>query len=408
MSWVEKIKEQISITTGDNKTYTPLYVITTKTVDYNIAEFEFPNIEGTLVKRSKQKGARYDLEIIFQGEDHLDKMVEFENSNKDSRAWQISHPIYGLLNVQPTSLNYDPTGLNTTKITGQIIETISEDYPNVVVDAPQQIEVYFQEYNEFTLNNFSNSIDVQPEDLDFLKRQTKTIYDLGSGSVKSGTQSNEYFNLFNKANTAILNGFSDVSTMITAITDVLVYPYIFENSIKDRFLMFKNQLDTLNNSVPILTSKSDKLIYETNTGSILAAQCLSVNNVLPNDFDNIDNVLDTMTQITSYYNTYIANLDLMQGLNGAIPGVYMPNYSSVNALSILVNFTVSNLMSIALNAKTQRTYITEKEINPLLLAHRFYGLDPDDENYIRFLEENTIVLTNLLLIKKGVKVYYYI
>lgn len=408
MSWVEKIKQGIKITTGDGKVYEPLYMITSKKVGFNIAQFEFPNVEGTLVKRTKQKGATHSLEIIFQGENHLDVSKEFETSNRDLRTWQISHPIYGILNVQPTELNYDPTGLNTTKVTGGIIETISEDYPNVVVDANQQIETYFKEYGEFTLDNFNNSIDLQADDLNTFKTQTKEMYNIGSGSIKSGSQSNEYFNLFNKANSAILSGFSDVSLMINTVSAVLVYPYLFTNSIKDRYSMFESQLQALNNNVPILSTKSDKLIYETNVGSIISAQCLSVNNVLPNDFDNIDNVLFVISQLTSTYNTYINNLDSLQGLNGALPGVYMPNYSSINALSTLVSFTVSNLMNIALNAKTKRTYILDKDTNPLLLAHRFYGLDVDDNNYELFLIQNNIVLTNLLMLQQGTTVVYYI
>ena len=43
-----------------------------KTKDYNVAEFEFPEVSGTLVSRKKPKGSRYDLEIIFQGENNLD------------------------------------------------------------------------------------------------------------------------------------------------------------------------------------------------------------------------------------------------------------------------------------------------------------------------------------------------
>ena len=44
MSWIERIKNDIIITTGDGKVYTPLYSIGGKTVEYNIAEFNFPNI----------------------------------------------------------------------------------------------------------------------------------------------------------------------------------------------------------------------------------------------------------------------------------------------------------------------------------------------------------------------------
>ena len=73
MSWIERIQKGITITTGDGNSFTPLYVINSKNVEFNVAEFEFPNIGGTLVKRSEWKGTKFQLQIIFQGDDNIEK-----------------------------------------------------------------------------------------------------------------------------------------------------------------------------------------------------------------------------------------------------------------------------------------------------------------------------------------------
>ena len=119
MSWTEKLKKGLEITTGDGKKYFPLYKLTPKVTPFNVAEFEFPNIEGTLVKKSLVKGTKLNLEFYFDGEDHLDQSQAFEISAKDKRPFKISHPFFGLMTVQPTTLEYDPTGLSITKITGE-------------------------------------------------------------------------------------------------------------------------------------------------------------------------------------------------------------------------------------------------------------------------------------------------
>jgi len=79
MSWIEKIKEGIKITTGDGEIYEPLYILSSKSIDYNVAEFNFPNVNGTLVKVGNKRGTRHSLRIIFQGEDHLDVSDRFGN-----------------------------------------------------------------------------------------------------------------------------------------------------------------------------------------------------------------------------------------------------------------------------------------------------------------------------------------
>ena len=120
MSWIENAKKDFTIimqTKHGNITYTPNWLNARRSIDYNIAEFNFKNVAGTLVKRSQPMGVRYDIEIYFQGEDNLIKAQDFLDSAADPRAWTVSHPMYGQLYVQPIGLGFDDSNLNATKIT---------------------------------------------------------------------------------------------------------------------------------------------------------------------------------------------------------------------------------------------------------------------------------------------------
>src|ERR1700747_157220 len=114
-TWLEKIKNDIVITLGDGNIFHPSSINYKKQVDYNVASFDFPNVEGTLVKRSKPLGRKFDLEIFFQGESNIDVSNDFEFSAKDPRPWKILHPYYGTLIVQPQSLLFDNSQHNVTK-----------------------------------------------------------------------------------------------------------------------------------------------------------------------------------------------------------------------------------------------------------------------------------------------------
>jgi len=73
----------------------------------------------------------------------------------------------------------------------------------------------------------------------------------------------------------------------------------------------------------------------------------------------------------------------------------------------LVNYTISNLFNIAINAKQERSIIVEDDTNLVALAHRFYGLAPDDSTIEDLMLGNKIGLSELLIIKKGRKISYY-
>ena len=109
MSWVEKIQTDMTIITGDRREFVPQWMNAIKDVGFNTTQFEFPNIRGTLVRRTQPKGNRYDLTIHFLGDDHLDIAGTFEESSKDSRPWTIRHPFYNDIFVQPLGLRFDNT-----------------------------------------------------------------------------------------------------------------------------------------------------------------------------------------------------------------------------------------------------------------------------------------------------------
>jgi hypothetical protein len=80
----------------------------------------------------------------------------------------------------------------------------------------------------------------------------------------------------------------------------------------------------------------------------------------------------------------------------------------MNDLTNLINFTLSNLFNIALGAKQERFVFLETDSNVILLAHRFYGLVPDDSTIDELIEQNEIGLTEILNIKAGRKIIYFI
>jgi hypothetical protein len=119
-------------------------------------------------------------------------------------------------------------------------------------------------------------------------------------------------------------------------------------------------------------------------------------------------VLDVITTLTTNYNLYVASVDSLQVGNGGAPGNYNPNANFQTALNTLVNLTVSSLFSIALNARQERAVILAEDDNIITLAHRFYGPSVNDDKIIEFKLSNNIGISEILGLRKGRRVIYYI
>ena len=200
MSWKERIEQTIQLTTADGKVYKPLSRLSPRRVDFNVSQFEFPNIDGTLVSRQNIKGYKYDESIVFQEENHREKYLEFEKSVKDKRPIEVLHPMYGLFNAHIISMVDDPTGLSNTKVQLSMVETILTEYPKSDIDPNNQVGIDVDKTNETIAESFDNNADLSTADEINMQEKTENAYTLGASSVKSGDQSNEYITLYNAAN----------------------------------------------------------------------------------------------------------------------------------------------------------------------------------------------------------------
>jgi hypothetical protein len=66
------------------------------------------------------------------------------------------------------------------------------------------------------------------------------------------------------------------------------------------------------------------------------------------------------------------------------------------------------LFEIAISAQQERSILCDSDTNVILLAHRFYGLLLDDSTIQRVMDNNSIGISEILDIKKGRKILYYV
>lgn len=445
MTWIEQTQGEFIIKTGDSKEFRPLWVNTQKAIEYNIAEFTFPDVSGSLVKRGQPKGRKFPLEFYFQGDDHLVEAQKFELSANDPRPWVVTHPLYGVITVQPSSITIDNTDYNVSKITSAVIETIVDDNPKITIVPLDKIIADKAENDLVMAQAFANNNPApSASDVANMSENNTAFYNAGKVSAyydekqaaaieaaKNGvanvtgatddstssepSTSEKYINAYNDANTALADA-QDSSATVRAdamkkIMDVISFSAEMKISVLSRIKLITDQYTDLkyrlNRFTPI--RKSQKHLYENNGGTMIAS--LAIAAALPlneSDYENKENVLSVIDKIITAYNLYIEDLDAIQTDNGGQEDGYIPDANCLMRLNALINYTVSNLFAIALNAKQERVLILEDDSNLILLAHRFYGLLPDDSTLHTIIKNNKIGLNEMLKIKKGRKIIYYV
>jgi len=419
MSWIERISNRLTITCGEGSVFSPEWKNAVKLKEYNVSQFEFPEISGTLVKRQLPKGTKYGIEFYFQGLNNIDTSNAFETAADDPRPWVISHPLYDRLVVQPLSLNFDNTKQNVTKITGTVIETISDANPRSSIDPIDKIVNDQIALNEQLSLDYANNVAPDVTDINQMIENNVTLFNEGIGIITENDDFENYFNAFNTANSAILQATSAPLLAIRTLQAVINAPALFIQGVKERFNTLTSQLNKLRQSftgiadvdgVPQpITSIADvslKRLFENNSAAVLSAISLAL--VTDAVYTTRSEVVAVMDEFLNVYNNYISEIDSIQNDNSNSPESYVPSFRSQNQLNDLVNFTVSKLFEISIDSRQERSIILEEDDNVVNLAHRFYGLAQDDSTISELITTNDIGLNEYLGLKKGRKVVYFV
>jgi hypothetical protein len=408
LSWLESIKTQFSITTGDGKVYNPSLIIATsnEAMEFNVSTFEFPNIKGTLVKRYLRKGKRYELEVIFQGDDCWDVAKAFKDSAEDTRAWVISHPVYGSLKVQPIAIS-DSSNLNKAVLNIPVIETITEEGAQSNISPADKIAADKETADAALADTYVENVTPAVKDKQQLTTNADNLYK--EGKKTAGSASEDYLNAFNTANSYITNATTKPLLAIQKTQNLISAPAQFKDSVQNRLNTLTNQLDKLRNNVQSITQYSLKKLFENNAGTIISTMALTtVTGIDSNDYSNRKKVLQTIDRVLQSYNNYIADLDALQSPNGGAVGAYIPDATALQKLGQLVSFTISNLFVVAQQAKQERRVILDADTNWIILAHRYYGLLPDDSTIDQIMNDNDAGLLERTQVRRGREIIYYV
>ena len=402
MSWQNDIENKVfTIITGDGRVYTPKWRNPKKDFEFNIGTFEFINIDGSLVNRGKAKGRKFNLEFYFDGDDSIDVGNRFEISSRNTKRWTLKHPFYGDIICQPLSISQDNTQLNCSKFEVPVMETLIEGWPKadeVVTDRIAELESRIN----------SLQVDILPEtriNKADLKAAVTTIQKTNEKWIRADSDLANFKKAVSNAIVSIDSAVFDATLAVRNVQAVINFPATVLQTIEDRINVL---IEGLNGIIDSFNGTFiNKFQVESLGGTYISAINRAASTNISDDYLKKAQVFDTQDLILNAFNTYLAFLDSLQSDRADSEESYEPDFDNINGLDDIVNVSLANLYEIAFTAKQERSFIVDSESNVILLAHRFYGMDSEDANLQRFIDENEIGLNELLSIRKGRKVVYY-
>lgn len=389
MSWKDNIENiELTIVTGDNEIFKPLYTTSSQDIEFNVSEFNFIELEGTLVTRKKVKSQKIPLNIIFQGDDHIDIAEKFLESSKDPRYWTITHPIIGEIYGHPASINKINDDLNTVVFNIDFWETI---LPGQIKSA-KVYPLELIESKNFELIEFGslNLIPDQKPELKSLVTKIKSRYDV----LIDKTNIDKYKGLIADAMSGIDNLLKEPQKAIRNISKLIQFPAYIEGILKNRVALIQAILNDIKEIFP-----DNNLNYSIFGSVVVSGIAQIILKPSENDFVTRNNVQVQFNNLADVYDNFLNDIDNNN---------FQQDFQEAITLNEIVINTLYYLYDVSFDAKQERYDIVESDTNLILLTHKYMGLDFEDKNLNTFRELNGIKNKNLFIVKKGRKITYLV
>lgn len=403
MSWIDRINNiEFSITTGDGKVFKPLWKSGEKSIDANVSEFDYIDVEGTEVVRKRSKSGKYPLTFYFQGEDNIEQADEFEKSSKDQRFWTVNHPFYGSLNGHFVNITRNDNNYNVTEISIDFWESIDIKLPKSEVSVRDKIQ-QLTTIHSSTVASSLKYLPVASTDVKIATQHTeKTSSRLNLAVIQ------EYYNEFqlvkSEANSFASKLQYSYSDYLKSLNNLIQFPVILKNNIEYKLNLYQQMFDDI---IDVLDGKKNNKHYFEAAGSFLITSvCNSLINPSTGSYLVSTQVLSAYTFLNNLLNQYYNYLDL--SLNNSVNNSFVSSFDIQSSLANITALTFANLQDIAFDSKKEKTIITDKDSNLILLVHKYIGLDSLDENIENFRKINNIKNMNLFKIPKGTKIKFFV
>jgi hypothetical protein len=189
-----------------------------------------------------------------------------------------------VLVVQVTSLTFDDTALNRTKVTGVVIETLDDGILAVPSSATEIVSVGVLVEETIDLASASVKSPIDGDSVRSLDANKNSAYNKGLKIIQHPIDFENYYNVFNTATTYINTATATPILAMRSFINVLTMPSKFIASSYQRINVLLEAFNSFRDNLFGLVSNASKEIYCAQQASLLAAMSEAASNPLEGDF----------------------------------------------------------------------------------------------------------------------------
>ena len=381
MSWKDNIENiEFTIVTGDNEIFKPLYASSSQDLEFNVSEFNFIELEGTLVTRKKVKSQKIPLNITFQGDNHIDIAEKFLQSSKDPRYWTVTHPIIGEVYGHPASISKTNDDLNTVVFSIDFWETIrpgevlsSKVYPLELIES-KNIELI-----EFVSLNL---IPDQKPEFKSLVSKIESRYD----TLINATNIDQFKGLLSNAMSGIDDLLKEPQKAIRNISQLIQFPAYIEGTLKTRVKLIQAILNDIKEIFP-----DNNLNYSIFGSVVVSGIAQIILKPSENDFVTRNDVQVQFNNLADVYDNFLNDIDNNN---------FQQDFQEAITLNEIIINTLYYLYDVSFDARQERYDIVESDTNLILLTHKYMGLDKEDKNLNLYtLTQNKRLVCKIIILQ---------
>lgn len=417
--WRARVRPVIEFVSPEGNTFTALWQKNKKPIEKKLGIFSYPKLNGAIVQDLGNSGTRYPLTVFFDGIDNDIESARFVSSFSESGTWQVNHPVDGILTLQPVSINQDinPTENGSyTLVETEWIQPVSDEVIKSTSELASEIDAGKIEVNTQASSQAQDvTQDLAGEQIAIkqatekgqtaFQQNLKNIYEISSTAAAQ-------VDAISAAITATITA-TTINTLSLAgqIQALIITPGLVVTDLGSKIDAYKKMVADIFNFSPTTTLKDDKntvLIQESFLSGIIAA---TADMITIAEFDTKLQVLQTIEDILSLYNSIIDGLDdIMSNFSSEDFDLqYFSQSESFQSATQLLASIIAYLLRVSFNLKIEKTIILDQDKAPIRIVIEQYGeLGENDILLDQFIESNNLKGNEILVIPGGKSVVVYV
>jgi len=422
MSYRERLRENIQLTSPEGKVFTPRWIGDPRSKPKKIGVFDFPGVDGSIVQDLGTSSTAYTLTLIFEGPDNDLESDRFFKALSERGVWEVIHPVHGLKKLQPLSfaMNDQPISSgNVTTVDTEWIEPLDPSaIPPSAPEAQSNVATQAETVNETATNQLEQSAfqAIAADIAEFRDAVSNVVSNVESFlqgiSAISATITSAIEAIKRDINAVLEVVPLDVIAVAGQLQQLIQLPARAIQDVQTRLDAYGNFIDGISFSLtpeaPGTPAYNRVAIQEL---ALIAAMTSITEISSTGDLLSRAEAVEVIETNLDRYMGIIDTLDATQELfeDQSIDKQYFSQSQTHGVTSILVALTITYLLRSIFDLKTEKRFTLDRDRNPVMVTIEEYGdLGENDSNLDLFLDSNLIQGDEYLIMPRGREIVVYV